>query len=619
MMKKKNKKLFNDFQEEKEVIKIKEYVFNPQHKISDLANILKVSKFFLIKKFIDLGIKVNIDQNIDKETIKLFANHFDIKIIFEEQKKENKFVKKIEKKISKKDLNYVSKKEIIKRVPIVIIMGHVDHGKTTLLDSIRKKRTVEKEFGGITQHIGAYQIICNNGEKITFIDSPGHEAFFKMRLRGAQITDICLLIVAADDGVKAQTIESIKHAQMAKVEIIVVINKIDKPNIQKESIMSELSKFDLIPEKWGGKTIYVEISALKNEGIDELLSIILLMRDIKNIRTDLKKLPKGVVLESGLDKNKGPVATLISFQGILEIGDFIVIEDFFGKIRSIESDSGKNIRKAYPSQPILVSGLSQVPEAGDNFVICKDIKKAKNLSEERKKKFFMQKKIEEEFSNLVDENVFEAEDTKKDKLLNIILKTDHQGSIDAIIKSIENIKKNDDSIKIKFVKSSVGMITVNDIKLAQTFDAILIGFNIFISNEIKKMAHDFKLQIKNYNVLYEIIDDIENRFTEMEEPVFEDKLMGKAEVRQIFNISSIGVIAGCYVIQGEIYNNSFAKIIRDNKFITEDKIISLKHLKDNISQASQNHECGILLQKFNSFKLNDIIECYKKERVKIKK
>ncbi|WCA22532.1 translation initiation factor IF-2 [Candidatus Phytoplasma oryzae] len=603
--------------------KNKEYIFNSEHKIKDLADALKVSNFFLIKKCIDLGLEVsNINQNLDQKIIKLLSNNLNIKMTFQNKEKENnkskqnfkiKEEKEKENNKSKQNFNIQEEKEMIKRAPIVIIMGHVNHGKTTLLDVIRKIKTVEKEFGGITQHIGAYEIIYNNKEKITFIDSPGHEAFFKMRSRGAKITDICLLVVAADDGIKEQTIESIKHAQKYQVDIIVVINKIDKPNNQKENIMSELSKFDLIPEEWGGKTIYVEISALKNQGIDKLLSLIILLRDMKNIKTNIKKLPKGVVLEAGLDKNKGPVATLISFQGILKIGHFIVIEDFFGKIRSIECDSGKKIKQAFPSQPVLVSGLPKVPEAGDNFVIYQNIKKVKKIVEEKKHIILSKNQKEEKLNNLNEENVFELNEEKKEKIINLILKTDQKGSIDAIKKSIEKIKNN--NIKIKFVKTSVGMININDIKLAQTFNAILIGFNIIVSNDIYKIAKNSKIKIKNYKILYEIVEDIENELKKMKEPIFIDKLTGQAEVRKIFNISSIGTIAGCYVIKGDIFNNTIAKIIRDHKIIAQDKVISLKHLQKNISQASQNHECGILLEKFHDFQLKDIIETYQKEKV----
>ncbi|RAM58004.1 translation initiation factor IF-2 [Candidatus Phytoplasma oryzae] len=584
-----------------------EYNFNPKHTIKDLASILKVSNFFLIKKLIKLGIKANINHKINKEIIEVLAHELKFKVIID-----NKIYKSFD---DKNDLFFPKedKKKLTPRVPIVIIMGHVDHGKTTLLDTIRKTHTTHKEFGGITQHIGAYQIICDNGDKITFIDSPGHEAFFKMRSRSAKITDICLLVVAADDGVQEQTIESIKHAQEAKIDIIVVINKIDK-HFNKENIMTELSNFDLIPEEWGGKTLYVEISALKNKGIDDLLNLILLTRDMKDIKTDLTKLSEGVVLESELDKNKGPVATLISFQGIFKTGDFIVIEDSFSKIRSIENDFKKRIKQVFPSQPVLVTGLSKVPKAGDNFFICHNIKQAKILAEETKK-LKQSKKIinEKEIFDIQEKKFLESKEEVKEKFLNIVLKTDRQGSIEAIIRSLEGLQK--DYVKVKFVKTSVGMITNNDIQLAKMFNAVLIGFNISINNNLYKMAQILGIEMKNYNILYQMIEYIKDKLEKMVDPIFEEKLTGKAKVQKIFNISSIGSIAGCFVIEGNIFNNSDVSIMRDNHLIIKDKIISLKHLKNNISQANQGHECGILLEKFSDFKLNDIIESYKKEKV----
>jgi translation initiation factor IF-2 len=586
---------------------IKKYIFEPKHTIQDLARILELSNSFLIQKLIELGIKTNINENIDEEKVKLLGKVLKIKIIFNNSnKKKEQKIKKIINNENKK-----IKKNIVKRSPIVIIMGHVDHGKTTLLDTIRKTHITDSEFGGITQHIGAYEII-HNKEKITFIDSPGHEAFFQMRSRGAKITDICLLVVAADDGIKEQTIESIKHAQESKVDIIVVINKIDKKNIQKENIMSELSKMNLVPEQWGGKTPYIEISALKKKGINELLDMILLMRDIQDTKTNLNEKPQGVILEAELDKKKGPIATLISFQGILKIGDIIVIGENYSKIRSIESDLKNKIIKAFPSQPVVISGLSKVPEAGDNFIICENIKKAKKIVEERKK-ISHSNQILKEKENQKEENILFSIEQEEKKFLNIILKVDKKGSIEAIVKSLK--KLNLENIEIKFIKTSIGIITVNDIQLAKTFQAIIIGFNTEITNKIIKTAKNMKVEVINYNILYKMIEDIENKLKQLIEPTFEEKLTGKAEIQKIFNISSIGSIAGCYVTQGIIFNNTLAKVIRENKIIFECKIISLKHLKNNIKEAKQGHECGILLENFNDFQIKDIIEAYKKEKV----
>ncbi|MDV3166809.1 MAG: translation initiation factor IF-2 [Vigna little leaf phytoplasma] len=585
----------------------KTYIVNSKDTIQDLAKYLKISNIVLIKKLIKFKIKANIKQNITPEIIKILNSEFNINLIFSDQTDDSK-TNCLLKKNSKKE-------NLVPRTPIVTVMGHVDHGKTTLLDSIRNTRMVDKEFGGITQHIGAYEVIYN-GEKITFIDSPGHEAFSQMRSRGAQITDICLLVVAADDGVKPQTIESIEHAKNANVDIIVVINKIDKPNNKKEIIMTELSQLGLTAEEWGGEVPYIEISALQNKGIDNLLQTILLMSKMKNIQTDLTKETHGVVLEATLDKNKGPVATLIPLQGILRKGDIIVIEDIFGKIRSIENDIKQQIEEALPSQPVLITGLTKIPQAGDTFVVVSDRKKAKKMVEQKKIILSENKKNDFE-TNQVEENIFEFDEENTNKYLNIILKTDTQGSIEVIKKALE--KLNNEEIKINFIKNAVGAINNNDITLCQTFNAILINFNNPISGEIKKLAQKMQIIIKDYKIIYKMIEDIELELRKMMKPQMEEKVTGKAEIRKIFHITSINEkIAGCYVLNGTVYNNSIAKVIRNNQVIYHGKIISLKYLKNNINSAKQGHECGILLDNFNNFEVNDIIESSKLEKVIIK-
>ncbi|WAN63631.1 Translation initiation factor 2 [Candidatus Phytoplasma rubi] len=599
-----NEKKKNNDNISKEKIKVQSYLFNPKHTIKDLANILEISNIALIKKFIEAGIKTNINQFVTKEIAKILNKILDIKVIFESPSKEslNKDIKK-----EKTDSN------LTKRVPIVTIMGHVDHGKTTLLDVIRQTRLVDKEFGGITQHIGAYEIVYDN-QKITFIDSPGHEAFSQMRSRGAKVTDICLLVIAADDGVKPQTIESVKHAQEAQVEIIVVINKIDKTNNKKESIMSDLSNLGLTPEEWGGKTAYIGISALKKEGIDELLKLILLISEMKNIQTDLTKIVKGVVLEASLNKNKGASATLITSQGILKIGDVIIVGDnTYGKIRSIEDDLKNSLKEIYPSQPVLITGLDSIPKAGDLFMAVSDIKTAKQIIENKKSSLKEQNQNHFQSNNHIYNNVLISNQDKENKRLNIILKADTQGSLEVIIESLE--KLNIQEIKVNIIKATVGMVNLNDIVLAQTFNSCLINFNTPINNNLQKNAKNLKVDMKNYNILYKIIEDIENKLKNLLDPVLEEKTTGQAEIKKIFSISSIGKIAGCYVIKGTIFNNSIAKVIRNNKVIFKGKIVSLKHLKKNINNANQGHECGILLDNFNNFQINDIIESLKIEKV----
>ncbi|MEC4559078.1 MAG: translation initiation factor IF-2 ['Conium maculatum' witches'-broom phytoplasma] len=585
-----------------ETIGVKSYVFNPKHTVQDLAKHLQVSNIFLIKKILQMGVKTNINQTLDRETIELLGLELNLKIIYSPQADPDQ----------KKGKAKKEKTKLTKRAPIVTIMGHVDHGKTTLLDSIRQTRVVDQEFGGITQHIGAYEISYNDN-KITFIDSPGHEAFSQMRSRGAKVTDICVLVVACDDGVKPQTIESLEHAKAANVDIIVVINKIDKLKNKKENIMTELSNYGLLPEEWGGNTPYIEMSALKKQGLNNLLEMILLMSDIKNIQTDLTKKAEGTVLEASLVKNKGPLATLILTNGILKIGDVVVVGETYGKIRSIEDDLKKSFKQAVPSQPVVVSGLKQVPQAGDHFMVVQNEKVAKRMANERQHLAKEKKYALLDETAAYNDNVFELEDENENKTLNIILKTDTQGSIEAIQKALGQMSTEE--VKINFIKTSVGMVTINDINLAKTFEALLINFNTPLNNDLLKFAQDYKVEIKTYQILYKMMEDIEIDLKKLIKPVFEEKMMGQAEVRKIFYISSIGHVAGCYVTSGTVFNNSLAKVIRNKEVIYEGKITSLKHLKNNINSAKQGHECGIVLDNFNTFQVDDIIESSKMEKV----
>lgn len=573
------------------------YVFDSTHEIQELAKYLKVSSAQLIKKLLNLGFNKNIHDILDKETVTLLCQEFNFKIV---DKKEIKRVEKSNIKVKKDDLGFK------KRPPIITIMGHVNHGKTTLLDTIRKTRLVDKEIGGITQHIGAYQT-KHQDNLITFIDTPGHEIFSQMRERGVQFTDICVLILAADDGVKPQTIEALKHAQDAKVPIIVALNKIDKPHINIEPIMSELANFDLLPENWGGSTPYVEISALKNIGIDKLLEIILLISEIENYQAETKIAAEGHVLESNLDKSRGPMATFIIKKGILKVGDIISVGNTYGRVRSIENDFKKSLKEAFPSQPVKISGLKNVPSVGDMFVVVKDEITAKKTSSQTKQT--QQENIEVDNKFLLLENFLSNEESVEIKYLNIILKTDYQGSSEAIKSILEKLVVKD--IKIKFIKIGVGDISESDIHLGQSNSSLIIGFNVNVNAVVKNLAKIKDVKINLYNIIYRISEDVEKKMKNLLAVVFKEQKIGQAEVRKIFNIHKIGTIAGCYCIDGIIYNDSLLKIIRNKEIIHKGKVISLKRLKDNILHSSKGQECGILVENFNDFMIGDIIESYK--------
>ncbi|WP_231834341.1 translation initiation factor IF-2 [Candidatus Phytoplasma mali] len=594
----KNKTKNDDSNVKKQKIK-KSYVFNSKHNIQEIAKIFGISSAILIKQLLKIGIIVNINDTLDKNIIELLGTEFNVEIIFENSDNLKKIIMK------KKNIP-----KLEKRPPIITIMGHVNHGKTTLLDTIRKTRIVDKEFGGITQHIGAYQTNYK-GNLITFIDTPGHEIFNQMRARGVQFTDICILILAVDDGVKPQTIEALQHAQAAKVPIIVALNKIDKTNrINLEPIMSELSNYDLLPEIWGGKTPYVEISALKNKGIDQLLELILLISEIENYQTEIKIPAEGHVLESNLAISKGPIATFIIKKGTLKVGDIVVVGQTYGKIRSIENDLKQKLKIALPSQPIKVSGLKEVVLAGDFFMVVKDEVTAKKIVNQKKEQYKKNLESENKISGL--ENFLSNLDTAETKYLNIILKTDFQGSLEAIKSILEKISLSD--VKIKFIKMGVGDISESDINLGQLNSSLIIGFNVNSNVFVRSLAKNKGIKINLYNVIYRIYEDVEKIMKSLLKTSLEEKVIGQAEVRKIFNISTIGTIAGCYVISGMITNDSLLRVIRNKKIIHQGKIISLKHLKDNIPNSKKGHECGILVENFSNFEINDIIEAYKLEK-----
>lgn len=587
----------------KREIKTKEekvYIFKGDNTVADVAAGFGISNAVLIKKLMQLGMMASVNLTLDRETIELLGLEFDVKIEDEVITDITRF----------DEFEIVDEaKDLEKRPPIITIMGHVDHGKTTLLDSIRKARVVEGEAGGITQHIGAYQV-NHNGEKITFIDTPGHAAFTEMRARGAKVTDMCILVVAADDGVMPQTIEALEHAKAAKVPIIVAVNKIDKPAANPDSVMSELSNHGLLPEAWGGTTPYVMVSALKREGLDELLDIVILLSEIEELKANPNRLAKGTVIEASLDKSKGPLATFIVETGTLKVGDIVVVGSTYGRIRTMTDDLNRRYEQAGPSTPVEITGLNKVPQAGDVFMVFTDEKTARQVAEKRESrekdlelKAIKPKSLDNMFSNLEDQ----------EKELNVVLKGDVQGSIEALRGMLQEIDV--EGFKVNIVRAGVGAISESDVTLAKASEAILIGFNVRPTASVRKHAENEGVEIRLYNVVYRIIEDIEKALKGMLEPTFEEVVTGQVEVRETFKVSKIGTIAGCYVTDGTVGREALVRVIRDGIVIYEGKLASLKRFKDDVKEVKQGYECGLSIENFNDLKIGDIIEASKLKEV----
>ena len=501
--------------------------------------------------------------------------------------------------------------ELEPRAPVVVVMGHVDHGKTSLLDAIRSTNVIDNEAGGITQHIGAYKVNINNRD-ITFLDTPGHEAFTSMRARGAQVTDIAILVVAADDGIMPQTVEAINHAKAANVPIIVAINKIDKEGANVERVKEALTEYELVPEEWGGDTICVPISAKKRIGIENLLEMVLLVADMKNLRANPNKQSKGTVLESKLDKNKGVITTVLVQRGTLNVGDTIVLGSIIGKVRVLNDYRGKKIKSAGPSTPVEIIGLPESPEGGEIFYEVENEKVAKHLIEQRKIK---QREQELKANNRVTlEDLFSQISQGKVKDLNLIIKADVQGSVEALKQSL--LKLTNDEVRIKIVHANVGGISVSDVTLAKVTNAIIIGFNVRPDINAKNMADADKVDIRLYSVIYHALEDIQNAMKGMLDPTYEESVVGTAEVRNTFKVSSVGTIAGCYVLDGKIVRNGLVRIIRDDVVIYQGKIASLKRFKDDVKEAQAGYECGIQIENYNDIKELDHIECYIMKEIK---
>ena len=562
--------------------------------VNDLALALGVPSSQIIMKLMSLGIMATANNTLNYENVELLAIDY------------NKIVKKEEETDISNFENYEIKdkeEDLLERPPVVTIMGHVDHGKTTLLDTIRKSNVVSKEAGGITQEIGAYQVECK-GKKITFIDTPGHAAFTEMRARGASVTDIVIIIVAADDGVMPQTREAIDHAKAANVPIIVCINKIDKPDADIQRVMTGLVEAGLTPEEWGGDTLVNKISAKTGEGVDALLENILLVAEMEELKANPNRYATGAVLESKMDKHVGAVATLLIQNGTLRLGDPIVVGTAFGKVRTLKNDLGIDITSAPPSMPVEVTGLSLVPSAGDKFMAFETEKKAKQIANDRA---LREKQADTNRTGMSLEELF-GQINEGLKEINIVLKTDTNGSLEAVKSSLEKIEV--EGVKINVIRGAVGGITESDVVLAQASNAIIIGFNVRGTNKVIDIAKEYDIEIRLYDIIYKVVEDMEKAMKGLLEPIYEEKVTGTVEVRQLFKFSKVGMIAGCHVTSGIVKNNDKARVIRDGIVIYNGSIKSLQHEKDTIKEISKDHDCGLTLENFQDYKEKDIIEVY---------
>lgn len=572
--------------------------------VADIAKKIHREPAEIIKKLFMLGVMVNQNQALDKDTIELLATDYGM----EPQEKIQVDIADIDKFFEPEELNPDT---LVSRPPVVTIMGHVDHGKTTLLDTLRHSRVTSDEAGGITQHIGAYQIDID-GKPITFLDTPGHAAFTSMRARGASITDITILVVAADDGVMPQTVEAINHAKAAGVPIIVAVNKIDKPGANPQHVMQELSEYELIPEAWGGETIFVEISAKFGQNIDELLEMILLVAEVEDLKADPKQRAIGTVIEARLDKGKGPVTTLLVQQGTLNVGDPIVVGNTYGRVRVMVNDLGRREKSAGPATPVEITGLNHVPQAGDRFVVFEDEKTARAAGEERAKRALLEHRAIT--SRVTLDNLFESLKEGELKEVNVIIKADVQGSAEALAASLQKIDV--EGVRVKIVHSAVGAINESDVTLAAASNAIIIGFNVRPTPQAKIQADNEEVDIRLHRIIYKAIEEIETAMKGMLDPEFEEKITGQMIVRETFKVSKVGTIAGAYVTEGYIRRDSGVRVIRDGIVIYEGQLASLKRFKDDVKEVKMGYECGAMIEKFNDIKVDDVIEGFIMEEIK---
>ncbi|MDU1322381.1 MAG: translation initiation factor IF-2 [Clostridium botulinum] len=573
--------------------------------VKEISDKLEKSYAEVIKELMLMGVMASVNQEINFEMAEKLAAKFDTEILKEEQDEEDDL----------EDILKDSEEEenLQKRSPIITVMGHVDHGKTSLLDAIRKSKVTSTEAGGITQHIGAYTVELN-GESITFLDTPGHAAFTAMRARGAQVTDIVILVVAADDGIMPQTKEAISHCKAAEVPLIVAINKIDRPGANIDKVKQELTEYGLVAEDWGGDTVCVPVSAHTKEGIDELLEMILLSSEILELKANPNRKAKGTVVEAKLDKGRGAVATLLIQNGTLRVGDSIVVGSTYGRIRAMFNDKGENIQSAGPSTPVGILGLSEVPEAGDKFYQVKDEKTARGIADKRKEK--LRDEYLQSTHKVSLEDLYNQIREGKVKELGLIVKADVQGSVEALKQSLE--KLSTEEVKVRVIHGGVGAINETDVTLATASNGIILGFNVRPDNNASIAAERDGVDIKTYRVIYDAIEDIKSAMLGMLEPEFKEVVIGTAEVRQVYKISSVGTIAGAYVQTGKLARNAGARVIRDGIVIFESELGSLKRFKDDAKEVAQGYECGLSIEKFNDIKEGDIIECFIMEEIKKK-
>ena len=598
----KKKPVKNEERNKQKIFELTEIEIPETITVKDLAAEMKKTTAEVIKKLLGYGIMATINNEIDFDTAFLVAGEFGITA----KKKET---------VTDEDILFddsEDKEEDLEvRPPVVVVMGHVDHGKTSLLDTIRKTNVIGGEAGGITQAIGAYKVKVNDRE-ITFLDTPGHEAFTAMRARGAQITDIAILVVAANDGIMPQTVEAINHAKSAGIPIIVAINKIDLPDANIDKVKQELMKYELVPEEWGGDTICVPISAKNNTNIDQLLEMVLLEADVLELKANPHKQSKGVVIEARLDKSKGAIATMLVQRGTLDVGDTIIVGSSIGRIRAMANENGKRVKSAGPSTPVEIMGLTEVPEAGDIFYEVKDEKTAKHLIEKRKREA-----REHSINNgtkVTLDNLFSQMEEGNLKTLNLIVKADVQGSVEAIKQSMEKLQNEE--VRVKVIHSAAGAVNESDVTLAKVSNAIIIAFNVRPNQTAKDMADKEEVEIKQYSVIYQAIEEVEAAMKGMLDPKYEEKVIGTAEVRQTFKISNVGTIAGAYVLTGKVERNAGVRIIRENVVIHEGKLATLKRFKDDAKEVSKGFECGIQIENYNDIKEGDIIEAYVMEEIK---
>ena len=583
--------------QEKKEDEIKTITLPETMTIKELADAMKIQASAIIKKLFLEGVMVTVNQEIDFEKAEEIALEFNC--IAEKEEK----VDVIEELLHEEEED---ESTMVSRPPVVCVMGHVDHGKTSLLDAIRNTHVIAKEAGGITQHIGAY-VVDINGQKITFLDTPGHEAFTAMRMRGANATDIAILVVAADDGVMPQTVEAINHAKAAGTEIIVAINKIDKPSANIDRVKQELSEYELIPEDWGGSTIFVPVSAHTHEGIDTLLEMILLTAEVSELKANPNRAARGLIIEAELDKGKGPVATVLVQKGTLHVGDPVACGSSYGKVRAMMDDKGRRVKEAGPSTPVEILGLSDVPNAGEIFVACENDKEARNFAEtfvsEGRERLLEETKARMSLDDLFSQ--IQAGDLKE---LNIIVKADVQGSVEAVKQSL--LKLSNDEVVVKIIHGGVGAVNESDVSLAATSNAIIIGFNVRPDATAKQLAEQEGVDLRLYRVIYQAIEDVESAMKGMLDPVYEEKVIGHAEVRQLFKASGVGTIAGSYVLDGTFQRGCSVRITREGTQIFEGPLASLKRFKDDVKEVRAGYECGLVFEKFNDVHELDQVEAY---------